>query len=134
MNHLENTQTALRYWLTVPKGNVVKNLENYRESGTGVKHNHQTIACFGGWVPAMPEFASMGVKLNTVGGPIMGEEFGMGVARELFGKLTLFAMKDVDGDSRHRCDYDDTAKPGISDHGLVTHRLKEHIKHLEEVA
>lgn len=144
MNHLENTKIALRYWLTIPDENVVKNLNDYKtyydlEGSVSIKHDCNTIACFGGWIPAMPEFAAMGVTFNEYSGlPILEKLCGYNVAGELFGERTIFCptkvfCANVFGTS-FNCKYDHTAKPGISDHKLVTHRLKEHIKRLEAVA
>ena len=134
--YIANTKIAMKYWATVPDENVVAGLETYFIDGFDeTPFSCNTIACFGGWVPAMPEFAAMGVTASDSHGvPIFGRSMGSEVAVELFNEETLFAPTKNSGNFSHNCNYDRTAKRDISDHGLVTHRLKEHIKHLKSIS
>lgn len=120
MNHLKNTKTALRYWLTVPKENVAEELSFYKSDG-GQPHGCGTIACFGGWVPAMPEFAAMGVTFRQ-GFPEYKGHSGCGVAMLLFRNGDLFAP--ASGLESAVCK---------DDHEIVAERLEAHIKFLEGI-
>lgn len=138
MNHLENTKLALKYWLTVPPQNVPPGLCTWNRNPG--KHTCGTIACFGGWVPAMPEFAAMGVTADEFGAPKVAGYGPTEVANFLFGEVedargnagagTLFEMA---GD----CAYDGSFDRNVNqydcngDHALVVHRLESHIKYLE---
>lgn len=137
-DHLENTKLALKYWLTVPAENVVTGLACWKDSPG--EHTCGTIACFGGWVPAMPEFAAMGVVTTPGGAPAMpGGLLGTEVADLLFGEVggdrrwchgTLFDMpRDCSYDRDFN--YDFARFDRTEDHALVTHRLRSHIKYLE---
>jgi len=123
MNHLENTKIARGYWLTVPDENVATNLSFYRAS-TGT-HTCATVACFGGWVCAMPEFIAMGVQTNKLGLPATNNYCGIGVSEFLFGDTGLFM-------SRGFCEYDDAMKHTATDHAIVLNRLDMHIASLSE--
>ena len=139
MNHLENAKLAMKYWLTVPPQNVPPDLCAWNYSPG--KHTCWTIACFGGWVPAMPEFAAMGVTADEFGAPkLPGTSSVSEVANILFGEVQddlgagfrghLFEMASdcaYDWDFDHDFDQFDRTE----DHKLVVHRLESHIKYLE---
>ena len=76
MSHLKNCETALRYWATVPDKNVTPGLASFQEfpRGGAEKHTCNTIAGFGGWVSAMPEFIAMGVTMGDGGAPSIGQK------------------------------------------------------------
>lgn len=139
MNHLENTKLALKYWLTVPPQNVAPGLGSWNRNPG--KHTCGTIACFGGWVPAMPEFAAMGVTAGIRGEPEMaGMLLASDVAKTLFGEVDHAWGNGFRGnlfDTAGYCAYDrdpdlDVDQSYYTDsHGLVVHRLESHIKYLE---
>lgn len=127
MNHLENTKTALRYWLTVPVANVAYNLDTWNISGTDAEYKHTcgTVACFGGWLSAMPEFEAMGVKAGKYGEPKFPGAYSTSrVADILFGDDALF-------DARHKYEGGCEKRANTSDHEVVTIRLRNHIRILE---
>jgi len=130
MNHLENTKIARGYWLTVPDKNVAKGLALYRESSDTGKHTCKTIACFGGWVSAMPEFIAMGVRQNYWGDPEIKNGsrrpfVGREVSDLLFGHGVLFH-------ERGGCNYDRAMKRTATDHAIVLNRLDMHIAALSK--
>lgn len=137
---IRNVEIAQSYWKTIPKKNVFERLNRYlrgehkadvkdRKFAASQSHNCETVACFGGWVPAMPEFAAMGVRAEIWGAPTMrvGSRTldGSDVAGHLFGKEALFH-------SRGDCEYDWTFVG--SDHALVANRLKKHLAVLKKKA
>ena len=121
---LRNCEIALFYWKTVPRGNVIPNLKKWRSRLTSTKHTCGTIACFGGWLPAMPEFATMGVKSSKFdGAPYIGDDeysrihFGTdNLADHLFGNHQMFNPAQTGGE-----------------HQTVTKRLEKQIDYLEKI-
>lgn len=126
MNHLKNTELALKYWLTVPSRNVSRGLANWSNALPDHPNTCNTIACFGGWIPAMPEFAAMGVRANPIGAPEFRNLRPSDISEVLFGHNALFEMP---GD----CDYDTVhAFNDIrTGHQVVRNRLKQHAKFLK---
>jgi hypothetical protein len=136
---IRNVEIAQFYWKTIPEKNVFERLAGYlvgehkmdrRERRFAVKkaHNCGTVACFGGWVPAMPEFAAMGVRAVEDGMPYFklkngNELLGGHVAGHLFGSNCLFY-------SRGECKHDGLYRG--SDHALVTRRLEKHLSELRQ--
>ena len=117
--HIANTKIAMKYWATVPDENVVAGLESFtNDDSVGKPFSCNTIACFGGCVPAMPEFAAMGVKITCTGIPIWGDVFGDEVAIALFGDYSLFNW---------RGNYENK---NLNDKQLVSLRLTNHLKSL----
>jgi len=125
MNHLENTKIARGYWLTVPDENVARDLSFFRDSNRTGKHTCKTIACFGGWVCAMPEFIAMGVQASASGIPEIGLKYGSRVSSFLFGDFDLFM-------ARGYCEYDRAMKHTSTDHAIVLNRLDMHIAALSK--
>ena len=128
MNHLKNCETALRYWATVPDKNVTPGLASFQEfpRGGAEKHTCNTVACFGGWVSAMPEFIAMGVTMGDGGAPSIGQKWGWEVAEELFGE----GAEDM-FDTRSDSSSDGPATEPFTDHELVTYRIKCQITRLK---
>lgn len=122
---IENCRIALRYWATVPNKNVARQLAAFRvekiPSDRNLPHGCNTVACFGGWVPAMPEFAAMGV-ISVNGHPNFGKLTGYSVSKSLFGTHELFSPRGTA--------LGDNTFPGISDHQIVKRRLNLQIKRL----
>lgn len=126
---LKNCRIALRYWKTVPEKNVYPGLERWIKNSKK-PHNCNTVACFGGWVAAMPEFKAKGVDVEPCYGdvrlrrPRMPDLFGASVANELFGDDTLF-------NPTGNCKFDLNKLPA-SDHAVVTNRIERRIAVLKE--
>lgn len=100
----QNVETFLRYWETVPEANVFPKLAGFRAPNQQTDSaDCRTIACAGGWLPFMPEFAAMGVYPDEYGAPLMkvGPKDPWGgmhgyvgpweLARRLFGREYVFA-------------------------------------------
>ena len=131
MNHLENTKIALRRWLTIPDKNVAPRLDSWRVGLKTKEYDCGTIACFGGWIPAMPEFAEMGIIHDENCVPVWPgkTDSPQGLSIRLFGVsqwewLGLFSAVGRNKYDPKNCDE-------ITSHAVVTHRLKSHIKFLE---
>lgn len=110
-------------WPSVPPENVVRRLAVFRSDrrldGTTVaRYEDQpdcnTLACFGGWCVAWPNFMAQGLY-SSLGAPIM---LGGGVSadEQLFGVAGLFSVRGCFGE--------DLRFGAVSDHEVVTHRLK----------
>jgi hypothetical protein len=118
----ENVKTFLRRWAEVPPENVAPELCYFRAPGDRAPPTCNTLACAGGWLPFMPEFADWGVMPNEDGAPIMpliGLYWVNEVAMELFGRQSLFAGRGlIHSEDEFRG----------SDHDLVTHRFQSLLK------
>jgi hypothetical protein len=130
MNHLENCKIFLRRWATVPPANVSRELASWQHT-PAERHTCNTVACAGGWVPAMPEFAALGVTMGPTGKPCIGDMWGWEVAVALFG-AGAEGMFDARGDGTDNGTDDDFTAPRVcTDHELVAHRINCQIKRLE---
>jgi hypothetical protein len=129
MNFVENCKTALAYWATVPPENVTESLGAFQEdSDCGLAlPTCSTICCFGGWLCAMPEFIALGVKMGSIGEPVMGKAGVVSeVALRLFGPgaAGFFKPRGVSSDDAY-------ALTASTDHEIVTHRLERQLDRLE---
>lgn len=115
---IENCKTFLKYWETVPPKNVVEGL--FVWNGCPEKeYSCGTIACAGGWLPAMPEFAAMGVSRSDFNGAprLKGLRSPFQIAKFLFGEEQVFAqMADSESGTSHE---------------VVTKRFKNQLAKLE---
>lgn len=113
---IKNCKTFLKYWKTVPKANVFQCLSWWR-SGKDRQSPHtcNTIACAGGWLPAMPEFAAMGVIADWDGSPKLDMLDAHDTSQHLFGTW-LFGSN----------------YSSLSDHEEVTRRFTQQIKELSK--
>lgn len=129
-DYLKNCEIFLSYWSTIPTENIAPNLRTWNTEPKA-PHSCKTIACSGGWLPAMPEFAATGVVTVIsdfypygVSGhqEIPGLRYGADVAEYLFGDSELFQPRSVTlGDSED---------PQVSDHECVTRRFTLHTWYL----
>jgi hypothetical protein len=115
----KNVEIALWRWKSIPQKNV--DLDTWRMTGRRTKERAEepptckTIACFGGWLPWMPEFRAQGVVPGMFGSPEMeGYAFTSQIAFRLFGDRDIFAAP--------QCHLQDDF--GLTDHELVTRRLE----------
>jgi hypothetical protein len=120
---IENCRTFLRYWETLPDENIQPNLHIWANHLVEPKYDCGTIACAGGWLPAMPEFAAMGIVPSKVqgqfGSPVLDTLDALELALLLFGNDRLFSRRShVEG-------HDATDKM------VVRHRFEDCILELE---
>lgn len=124
---LQNCETFLKYWETIPEKNVYPGLEKWVEYSTlGIdnKHTCNTIACAGGWLPAMPEFAAMGITLDEDGRPSLPIPYhNTPIAHHLFGENTLVIPVTLEETTRLKGKV-------FSEKIIVTNRFKKQIKSL----
>lgn len=129
--HLNNSEIALKFWMTVPPENVASGLSFWSAPGDGCG----TISCFGGWCPKIPEFKAMGLRTDGFGAPKHSNmrlfKPSM-IAEYLFGDEDMFAPSHKYVES-FGCDYDKTAPKDCTDHELVQHRLEQNIKRLRKL-
>lgn len=101
---LDNATEALKLWRTVPAHNVAPALGTFREGSTRGPHTCNTVACFGGWLVAMPHFRNLGIAGNKSGSPRFYGPVGKLIvqqyrfASDIFGDepdLILFGSKMV---------------------------------------
>lgn len=146
-----NTLYAAEMWATIPPDNVAPGLAYWRREvlgdgsrvglsyrqGLEMPHSCNTIACFGGWVSAMPKFQEMGVTVDQTGAPavrldpgthhylqncaIPGEE---SVDEALFGESTMFA---AEGDCLYDLGTEGEFAWSHGAHALVAQRLAKHL-------
>lgn len=73
---IENCGKYLEYWATVPSENVNEGLDIWRsflwKYTKGYPMDCKSIACAGGWLPAMDHFRNLGVYSTDSGAPVMG--------------------------------------------------------------
>jgi len=124
---IENCRTFLRYWETIPDENISVDLTNFREDSypRNTPATCNTIACAGGWLPAMPEFAALGISWAASGSPNIETEDSKisswrTLAYLLFGSHTIFNTMDNTGELTND---DCTLRPKV----VVTNRFKKAI-------
>ena len=151
---LENTRYAKAMWKTVPEKNVDLGAWRRRTELSGdivedamAPVTCGTIACFGGWVAAMPRFVQMGVQRTSQGGPAIhissvphSLQLLRGLIHKCPGKLAtydrtssaLFGERQL-FESGAMADYDELLFDRVrlkgefySDHEIVEHRLERH--------
>ena len=130
MDHLANTELALRLW----RERITPEMVSVDLNSWGTPCG--TTACFGGWLPTWPEFREMGVRrLGATDGYLpyyydykTGKtRVSFEVAKLLFGDRHLFATRDHDAIGRRIEEPKD-----LSDYALVVWRLERHIAKLKE--
>jgi hypothetical protein len=136
---IDNVVTFMFYFRSIPEENVIKNLHYWQptvwkdgESQAYAKDRVATcgtIACAGGWLPFMPEFAAMGVKMDDQGRPLFdGCYVGADTAEILFGDDRLFNSRWGHPTDQPEWDTDDT------DHDAVMRRFRQQLKILLRTA
>jgi hypothetical protein len=118
-----NVEDALyNMWPSVPKENVYPGLVWWNSGSLDSKDNLtpptcNTLACFGGWCGWWPNFVAQGVTTTFHGAPKINDEVNYQVAGVLFGDTALFKP-------RQQHPADSQMPYGISDHKMITNRLK----------
>lgn len=132
--NIANTKLAIEKWKDVPASDVVPELKVWTCGAA---------ACFGGHVTTWPEFQTQGVKAGTHGMPqmfnVVGNRThgGTDVALHLFGDHGLFCERETyfedmcSLDAQIHDTMSDKEFQALSDHELVTLRLKTHLTNLE---
>ncbi len=122
----KNVEIFLKRWAEVPPKNVISSLHTFRgeEQPETAPHTCDTLACAGGWIPAMPEFAAMGVKVGWNGQPTMSSCADYrDVANELFGNADIFEMR-----GSIFVGFDEEKYMSHTDHDIVRFRFESLLK------
>lgn len=131
----DNALQALHVmWPSVPPENVAPQLKHFVTdfAGNEAPNSNEPLdcgsfACFGGWCTVWPPFIAQGVRLSD-GVPCMpgpnGDLYGLSVAGELFGAMSLFCRRGALGAED---------PPLMTDHELVSARLRRLINNSEVV-
>jgi hypothetical protein len=152
---LRLTGITLSYMSTLPEKNLYPDLATWRGrqrvyvdngvnkvriepmfEGTGVPLDCGSIACLGGWLPAMPEMREKGVRATAFCAPmlVMPTNAKSGrttvlhhyaLAHELFGEEYLL-------EQRGGCAFDDELPSCVSDLDIVLHRLERNAEELQK--
>lgn len=105
-------------WPSVPPKNVIKRLSWWTQFPSKAQADCGTVACFGGWCAHWPNFKAQGVSVGVNGAPVMQNINN--VSEKLFGNRILFMQRLISEEIGKLAT--------LTDHELVSHRLRELIK------